>query len=485
MTLTADYTPIQYAGDGATISFPVTFVFWDADDLKLILSVDATGVETEWTRGTQYTVSGGNGSTGTVTVLTTPTDYTPASGETLTIKSNLANTQDTDLPAGGAFNSDAVEQQIDKIVRMLQQRSEELGRALKLTESSAYSGLTFPDPASGKILRYKADLSGFEAITFGEFAEAGGSVVPVPIGISDGGTGTTTAAAARTALGVPGLISDNAFSGANTFSGINTFTKAIVGNKGADIASATTLVLGTDGNSFDITGTTTITAITVSAGTWFTLQFDGALTFTHHATNLILPGGANITTAAGDVAICYAHAANQVTVASYQPALLPPTRPLHLTPVATTSGTSVALSTTIPAWAKKITVTFNGVSASGTSQWILQIGDSGGLETTGYLANASILTTSVVTSSFANGFPVLGQSAATYLVYGSVQLTLHDASTNTWVNSGVLINTAAPTIATHPSGGLKALSGTLDRISLTTAGGSDTFDAGAVSLMIE
>lgn len=74
--------------------------------------------------------------------------------------------------------------------------------------------------------------------------------------------------------------------------------------KGADIASANALVLGSDGNYFDVTGTTTITSIGTMgvAGFEATLQFDGILTLTHHATDLVLPGGANITTAAGDEA---------------------------------------------------------------------------------------------------------------------------------------------------------------------------------------
>ncbi len=72
--------------------------------------------------------------------------------------------------------------------------------------------------------------------------------------------------------------------------------------KGADIASATTTDIGAVAGSYhDITGTTTITSFgTVSAGITKVLQFDGALTLTHNATSLILPGAGNITTAAGD-----------------------------------------------------------------------------------------------------------------------------------------------------------------------------------------
>ena len=77
--------------------------------------------------------------------------------------------------------------------------------------------------------------------------------------------------------------------------------------KGADIASAGTLNLTTaTGNGVHVTGTTTITAVTLGSGMWRLVVFDGALTLTHHATNNNLPGGANITTAAGDRALYWA-----------------------------------------------------------------------------------------------------------------------------------------------------------------------------------
>ena len=76
-------------------------------------------------------------------------------------------------------------------------------------------------------------------------------------------------------------------------------------HKGSDIASATTTDLGgTVGMYHDITGTTTITGFgsTAATGTRKVLQFDGALTLTYNATSMILPGNADITTAAGDMA---------------------------------------------------------------------------------------------------------------------------------------------------------------------------------------
>lgn len=72
--------------------------------------------------------------------------------------------------------------------------------------------------------------------------------------------------------------------------------------KGGDVASAATVDLtAPTGNFIHVTGTTTISAITVPSGAERNVVFDGALTLTHNASSLILPSGSNITTAAGDV----------------------------------------------------------------------------------------------------------------------------------------------------------------------------------------
>jgi hypothetical protein len=80
---------------------------------------------------------------------------------------------------------------------------------------------------------------------------------------------------------------------------------AALWEKGSDIASAGTISIG-EGGYFHVTGTTTITDIdfaTDKAGRHAWLIFDGVLTLTHNATSLILQGGANITTAAGDACL--------------------------------------------------------------------------------------------------------------------------------------------------------------------------------------
>jgi hypothetical protein len=79
--------------------------------------------------------------------------------------------------------------------------------------------------------------------------------------------------------------------------------KKAVANQGSDIASAGTTDIGAaTGQYVRITGTNAITSFgTVNAGTMRWVEFTGALTLTHNATSLKLPGSANITTAAGDV----------------------------------------------------------------------------------------------------------------------------------------------------------------------------------------
>lgn len=91
-------------------------------------------------------------------------------------------------------------------------------------------------------------------------------------------------------------------------------------SKGADIPSANTLPTPTDGNYADVTGTTTITSIASSGvvGTEVRRHFDGALTLTHHATNLILPTNANIITAAGDEAKFIEYEAGKWRCVDYQ-----------------------------------------------------------------------------------------------------------------------------------------------------------------------
>jgi len=154
------------------------------------------------------------------------------------------------------------------------------------------------------------------------------------------------------------------------------------------------------------------------------------------------------------------------------------------TAVASTSGTSINF-TDIPSWVKRITVMFSGVSTNGTSIPIIQLGDSGGVETSGYLGSgSSVFAASACTAVLqTTGFGIGGGMAATVIFHGSVQITLLDATANTWCANGVLAR--SDTAAIFNCSGAKSLSATLDRVRITTVNGTDTFDAGSINILYE
>lgn len=152
---------------------------------------------------------------------------------------------------------------------------------------------------------------------------------------------------------------------------------------------------------------------------------------------------------------------------------------------ATTSGAAIDF-TGIPSWVKRITVMLTGISTNaGGSNAMVQIGDSGGIETSGYLGSATQLAggTNPIPTAFTTGFGITGGIALTSVFNGSMVLTLLNAATNTWVSSSTV--GFSDTAQTHVGGGTKSLSATLDRIRLTTVDGVTTFDAGSVNILYE
>lgn len=113
--------------------------------------------------------------------------------------------------------------------------------------------------------------------------------------------------------------------------------------KGANVASATALPLLADGNTFDVTGTTTITSFNaLGIGTIVFLHFTGTPLLTYHATDLILPGAANIQTVAGDEAIFVEYAAGDWRCISYQRAARGPNPGWELIQATAISGSAYA-----------------------------------------------------------------------------------------------------------------------------------------------
>lgn len=142
---------------------------------------------------------------------------------------------------------------------------------------------------------------------------------------------------------------------------------------------------------------------------------------------------------------------------------------------ATITGTSIDF-TGIPSWVRRITIMIEDVSTSGTSNIMLQIGDSGGIEATGYDSLQ-------LGSSFTTGFGFASAVTAATSHDGVYTIEMKDSSDNTWVGHGFAIR--SDDASTSSGMGIKSLSATLDRLRLTMVNGTDTFDAGSINIAYE
>ena len=290
-----------------------------------------------------------------------------------------------------------------------------------------------------------------------------------------------------------------------TYSTLYTYDKWAVGDlgaqtgEGASIVAATTLTLGTDGNFFHVTGAAGITAISGSQ-TSVILVFDSTPTLTNSG-SLILQNSANYTVSA-NVVITFV---NDGAGVWREVSRTPPVNPLGTarqvlrvnagvtatewatpitlaTPQASTSGTSIDF-TSIPSGVRRITISFVGVSTNGTTGYYLQLGDSGGIETSGYLSATSTLSNVVATSNFTAGFEVVSSASAATVIHGAVTLTLENSASFTWVCAGILAHSNTGQL--EVVAGSKSTSAELDRVRITSVGGADTFDAGEINIAYE
>ena len=152
------------------------------------------------------------------------------------------------------------------------------------------------------------------------------------------------------------------------------------------------------------------------------------------------------------------------------------------TAVASTSGTAIDF-TGIPSWARRITVMFSGLSLSGGASPLIQLGDAGGIEATGYLSSSVFLFGAVSSgnATSTSGIVLIGNDPNNQLI-GSVVFS--NLSGNLWVASGGWAYGNALGVNGWAAGN-KTLSAPLNRIRITTTNGTDTFDAGTINIMWE
>lgn len=145
------------------------------------------------------------------------------------------------------------------------------------------------------------------------------------------------------------------------------------------------------------------------------------------------------------------------------------------TAVASTGDPSIDFIS-IPSSVKRITVMLSAISTNGSSAVQIQIG-SGSFTTSGYAGSTTVTSTTV---NYNSGFVVHTNILAATVAYSTIVLVKVDG--NTWLENH---STSSASNAVAIGNGGLSLSGTLDRVRITTVNGTDTFDAGSINILYE
>lgn len=338
---------------------------------------------------------------------------------TITLTSSLENLQPVVLTNLGGFYPKVINAALDRLTILVQQVAEKAGRALTLPISANGSG-SLPAPTPNGFIGW--DALGQNLVNYAGVTSAAVS--------SFMGTLLTAANAAAARAGL-GLGSDA------TGSNLSALTNAAMARSNLGLVIGTN-VLAPNGNGSGLTNLPSdLPAQTGNAGK--VLKTSGS-------------------SASWDGAGVLG------------------------TSVASTSGTAIDF-TSIPSWAKRVTLLMSGLSSNGSSIHLVRVG-SGSIQSSGYSAsgqgsNGAAFSGSVNTT----GIPLGGDNAASYVLSG--HLVFEHLGSNVWSVAGNGGGNDAGGVRLWNCGGTVTLSGALDRVRLTTVNGTDTFDAGQINILYE
>ena len=167
-TVPSAVTRAAYAGNGVTTNFSAPFNFYDDSDLDVVLVNNASGVETIQVLTTNYTVTGGDGESGSITML-----VAPPSGNTLVIERDIPFTQEIDLEPNDPFPAEVTEEGFDRATMLAQQNRLEIQKSPKLPptyDPDSDPEIRIPVPEAGKILIGNDDEDGWDNGTIADLS---------------------------------------------------------------------------------------------------------------------------------------------------------------------------------------------------------------------------------------------------------------------------------------------------------------------------
>jgi hypothetical protein len=162
MTISSTVSRLSYSGNSSTTAFSVSFKFIDAADLVVYLD------DTLQTLTTDYSVTGGSGSTGTVTFVAAP-----ATGKTVTIVRDVALLQETDYVDNDPFPAETHERALDRLTMIAQRNRDLIDRSLTLSDSSPVGVSTqLPTPAANEVIAWNFNGTALTSKTVAELSNA-------------------------------------------------------------------------------------------------------------------------------------------------------------------------------------------------------------------------------------------------------------------------------------------------------------------------
>lgn len=398
-----------FDGNDVATAFPFDFKIFAESDLRVVLR-DALSAEYLLTLGVDYSVSMNpdqNADPGGT--ITYPLSGSPlATGERLTVTTDLELSQQTVFTNLGKFFPATVEDTFDRVVMLLRQIQAENDRALRVPVSLSDVGTDLPTPVPGAGLVWNEDGTALVNGIPTESLIAISSFMANVIQAVD-------AAEARSDIGAAADTEVVKLTGAQTIADVKTFSSPPV------IPDAAA------------------------------------------AQNPVSKAQLDAEAAARTAAIA----------AAVAPATLAPTQEVRGNIVAT-SGASLGALSSVPSWASEILINFSGVSTSGTSPITVRAAVSGAAVSSGYLG--AVIEPGTSTVNLSSGFQVSNNNAAGAVWHGTVRMVR--GQNNRWAATSNLGR--SDSAAFRSMGGTVSLAGNLTGFTITTAGGTDTFDAGEI-----
>lgn len=488
MTISNEYAPLVYDGNGVTTLFPITFVFYNSSEILATRRQISTGVDAPLAITTDFTVSGGAGSTGSLTALVAPT-----LDQKIIIERALPYKQEANFSENTAFPAETLETALDKSVIMAQQTKALAARALVIPSTD--TGVTTVLPTStvraGKALFFDGSGNPSVTSTVDTISAAAAAASASAAATSAANAATAQAAAEAASTGIRWRPSVKAATTANiALSGPQTIdsVSCIAGDRvlvkdqstssqnGVYIVAAGSWTRATDADTW---AELVSQAVSVEQGAanadsqWICTSDAGgtlgvtAVTWAPFLANprpLSVTYGSINTSAIGTNADLIAGTASKLVDATTLENFL---RPYDVTN-SPTSGTT-SLFTGIPTGVRRVKITIQNLShTTSATRYGMTIGPVAGLETSSYASVASFSSTVVSSTTSTTDFILINSAAASSPTFGIIELSLVEDSTNTWVMIFDSANSGAA--ATLYAAGQKAIAGPLERLSINLGG---------------